>query len=220
MDDERMGAVVADALRARAEGAPGASELLQAVVTGARRRAAVRRRVAVAGVAAVVAAVAGTVVPGVEPGWVGRPSDGARVAAAPGMRQVSSHGLRLDVPVGWELNPKNVCGPHGRDRVIDDDALSQVLCEAPADAATLPGQEVIFSSLVGKLPTEASPTVHLISIDGVRGVLFTDTDESVATAGMTERQLALPDLHVIVLIETRSPALADAIVASAHVIAR
>jgi len=154
----------------------------------------------------------GAVTLGVGPAWPGRTPDGAQPAALAGAQHVSYRGVQMDVPAGWELNPKDPCDPHGRDRVINSDALLRVLCAGPADAATQVGQQVLF----GAEDAGPSATVRPFSVDGIRGTLASGTN---VQKGMAERALVLPTLGFSVLIEARSAALADRIVASALVIA-
>ncbi|NEA53427.1 hypothetical protein G3I60_04430 [Streptomyces sp. SID13666] len=212
MNDEQLGALVSGSLRAQAADAPGGAHLLQAVTTGVRRKAVTRRRWVVSSSAAIALAAVSL---GLGLWSSARPGDGTQQAAAPSLRPSSFHHLQLEVPASWALNPEP-CSPHGRDRVIDHPDLLQVPCLTPLTEATRLGQQVLFSTGRTFSTTYLGPaaTTRPITIGGVSGTLSSSTNEQ---TGMTEFALALPSLDVSVLIDVRSPALAETILHSARV---
>jgi hypothetical protein len=123
-----------------------------------------------------------------------------------GMRAWSFHGLQVRVPQRWAVNDLG-CGEPMKATVVIDPGMIP-LCKlgtppvvdfvrlSPASGVTLP------------------PGHHPVTIGGQRGTLGSERLRN----GMTRDVLVLPGLDASVEAETRNPALAAAVIASAQVV--
>ena len=175
-------------------------------VRGSRRRrlagVAVLTAAAVIGVTLVVPALTGREDRGPEPAdtVVGA------VAAPPGQRAVSWHGVQVFVPQQWRLGDTH-CGVAQRDTVVVPGIVNS--CLPPA----VPGLTVVtFSDRSTELPDDLRD-VEVSGVPARRGT-STPPDESTATLAVLE----LPLLEVVVTVRSPDPARAQALLDTAQII--
>ncbi|WP_433887858.1 hypothetical protein [Streptomyces sp. CA-111067] len=207
--------VLSETLHAHAELAPPASSLLDAVAARAARRRIVRRRAALLGVVTAVVVAGGTgAFVAADRGGHGGPdaTTAERVTHLAGQsaRAWNFQGLEVDAPENWAMNATE-CGSPLKDTVVVDQGATT------ACAMTGPQrfQSVTFDTLKGSSAgseAKRSTATRKVVISGRPGTVATQR----ATAGLTREILTVPGLDASVDVQTKSPTLTAAIIASAR----
>jgi hypothetical protein len=210
-----LGFLLRQTLRGREADAPASTGLLAGVRAAAERRTRARRRLAIAGGAIAVLAIAASATllssltgegQSVLPAGPRRAAAGPHDVVVNGMRAWSFHGLQVRAPQAWAINGLR-CGTPVRDTVVLDPITIPSCLLAPSPV-------VQTLTLIASQAVTLPPSHHPVTVSGQRGIVGTQR----LSSGLTREVLVLPGIGAAAEAATTNPALAASIIASARIV--